>query len=341
MKKALFALVAIIVVAGIGLSVYFHSKSKNTIYNTFYVNGNSAGNLYNAGLFCENNGCVFFANPDDHNALYSMNSDGSNLQKLSNDSATYINADNNYIYYIKNTQTSSSEYAIDALYSYSQNCLCRIDRDGKNKLVLDDDPCLYATLIGNYIYYLHYDKEQATTLYKIGIDGKQRSQVSKEQCFTCSASDQYFFYNGMTTDGSIYQFDTTTDTSTKVYSCNSYKPIVSSDGNAYYLDVNQNNALVHTDLNYSNPIYLTKDSIDHYNVYGSYIYYQKYSKKGNAFCKIKNDGSDYHELLSGDYCSINITSYYIYVKDFRTGQIFYTSTSNPGDFEIFHPGIIK
>lgn len=65
MKKRLpIIIIAVLVVVFAGLGFYSHQKSKIK-YNTSYVNGNTAGNLYNAGLFCEKNGTVYFANPDD------------------------------------------------------------------------------------------------------------------------------------------------------------------------------------------------------------------------------------------------------------------------------------
>ena len=72
MKKRLpIIIIAVLVVVFAGLGFYSHQKSKIK-YNTSYVNGNTAGNLYNAGLFCEKNGTVYFANPDDDYRLYSM-----------------------------------------------------------------------------------------------------------------------------------------------------------------------------------------------------------------------------------------------------------------------------
>ena len=55
MKKRLpIIIIAVLVVVFAGLGFYSHQKSKIK-YNTSYVNGNTAGNLYNAGLFCEKN----------------------------------------------------------------------------------------------------------------------------------------------------------------------------------------------------------------------------------------------------------------------------------------------
>lgn len=340
MKKILIGIIAfVLIAAAAGYGVVSHMRGQFQ-YNSGYVNGNTAGNLYNAGTFCESNGTVFFANPDDDNKLYSMDLNGGSLKKLCNDSATYINADDHYVYYIRNAKASDTEYAIDALYSYSKNALCRISRDGGRTTVLDSDPCLYASLIGNYIYYLHYDTETATTLYKIRIDGEERTQLTDAYVFTCSADGQYFYYDS-SDNGNIYRFDTATDTASLVYACNCYKPTVTNDGNAYYLDVDRDNALVHVNINSGEPTVLVTDSIDLYNVYGSYIYYQTYDESGSALYRIKNDGTGQKLLASGTYCSINVTSSAIYFTDYRTGQVYSTPTFSPGEPTAFHPGVLE
>lgn len=337
MKKWIEIGIAILVIVALTTTIIINKMKEKTIYNETYVNGNSAGNLYNAGLFCESNGTVFFSNPDDNNALYSMDLNGSNLKKLCNDQAMYINADNNYVYYVRNNVESGTDYDF---FSFNKNSLCRINRDGGKVKILDPDPCIYASLIGNQIYYLHYDDKEATTLYRIGIDGKNKEQVYDYYVFTCSTDGSYFYYNGVIDNGSIYRFQTKSDVTEKFYECNSYKPIVNHNEDIYYLDVDQNNALVHTNPRFDNPITLTNDSIDIYNVYGSYIYYQRYSPKdGNALCRIKNDGSNFEVILEGDFCNINITSHYIYFQDFKTKNILCTETSNPGDISSFSPGI--
>ena len=51
MKKYLKIIIPLILICITGLVIYhFVSKVK---LNSSYVNGNTAGNLYNAGLFCE------------------------------------------------------------------------------------------------------------------------------------------------------------------------------------------------------------------------------------------------------------------------------------------------
>ena len=280
MKKRLpIIIIAVLVVVFAGLGFYSHQKSKIK-YNTSYVNGNTAGNLYNAGLFCEKNGTVYFANPDDDYRLYSMDTNGNHLKKLSYDRVMYINADDHYVYYVRNNENNGTGFDF---FSYARNSLCRIDQNGENTKILDKDPCLYASLVGNYIYYLHYDDKDATTLYKIGIDGEGRKKVYSPYIFTCSTLGQYIYTSGTESDGAIYQLDTASDSLSKVYECNSFKPIVTSDDNVYYMDVDQNNALVHTNMKSGHPVTLTKDSLDLYNVYGSSIFFSAIPKTIRPF----------------------------------------------------------
>ncbi len=129
MKKYLKIIIPLILICITGLVIYhFVSKVK---LNSSYVNGNTAGNLYNAGLFCESDGEVFFSNTNDNGRLYAMNIDGSNIHKLSNDTAMYINADKNYVYYVRNNNqkiTSQTFFSYDRLISLcsskkSEHCI--------------------------------------------------------------------------------------------------------------------------------------------------------------------------------------------------------------------------
>lgn len=334
-KKLVITGVILLIILGVAGALFYQFQNK-VYYNTDYVNGNSAGNLYNGGLFCEKDGTVYFANPDDNFRLYSMDANGSNLKKLNDDSVSYINVDDHYIYYIRN-----SDYTDADIFSTKADALCRVSLNGKHVTILDEAPCMYASLIGNSIFYLHYDESDATTLYKVDIDGKNLKQLQNYYVFTCSSQDKYFYYNGMKSDGNVYQFDTTTGNISLFYECNAYKPIVTGQNDIYYLDVDQDNALVHTNTQYDKPITLTTDSVDCYNIYGSYIYYQRYSEDSPGLCMIKNDGTESSVIAQGDYSSIHITSYYIYFMDYKTKEFYYTPTSNPGELTPFHPGKIE
>jgi len=337
MKKFIIAGILVVI---IGILIFVGTKvtKPETIMNEGFVNGNTAGNLYNGGLFCENNGTVFFSNPSDGGKLYSMDLNGNNLQKLSDDVATYINADENYVYYVRNNAEGNLNFHH---FAFHPNALVRIDRDGENLLILDTEPCLYASLLGNYVYYIHYDKQEASTLYRVRIDGKEQEKVLHKGIFTCNADGQYFYYNGMDSDGNIHRFDTTTNTSTTVYEGNCFQPIVNNGNDVYYIDGDSNYAIVHTNIEFNNPTYITKDSVDSYNVYGSYIYYQRFDEESPALCVVKNDGSESQVILEGSYCDIHVTSYYVFFRDFYTGEMYYFLRTNPNSVERFYPGVIE
>ena len=157
-----------------GYSLYYHYLTRQH-YNDTYVNGNTAGNLYNSGLFCEDEEYIYFSNASDDNRLYRMKKDGSEIKKMNNDTVAYINVDDNYLYYIRTGGGAESSFSFLNVNTHS---LCRIRKDGKGDVtILDEAPALYASLVGNYIYYLHYDTKEATTLYRIKIDGEEKEQI--------------------------------------------------------------------------------------------------------------------------------------------------------------------
>lgn len=68
------------------------------------------------------------------------------------------------------------------------------------------------------------------------------------------------------------------------------------DTNVYYMDVNRDNAIVHVNINNPNPIVLTEANIEHYNVYGSLIFYQR-GGDNPALCVVKMTAPALKSLL--------------------------------------------
>ena len=108
------------------------------------------------------------------------------------------------------------------------------------------------------------------------------------------------------------------------------------DTNVYYMDVNRDNAIVHVNINNPNPVVLTEANIEHYNVYGSLIFYQR-GGDNPALCVVKNDGTGFKELAKGEFCNINVTSQYVYFTDFVSNKEYCTSTQNPDTITALQP----
>lgn len=335
MKKFLQIAIPILIIGLIATGIIIKRVTSKVKYNTDYVNGNSQGNLYNEGTFCEYDGIIYFANPDDKYKLYSMDLNGNNVKKLCEDTAYYINADENYLYYARNNSVTDSDFFF---FSNGNNSLCRLPRKGGTATVLDDAPCMYVSLCGNYIYYLHYNKSTATDLYRIKIDGTEKERISDAPSLTCGALGKFIYYSGIESDGKLYEMNTETRYVQPIINTYTHNPIVVNTNNIYYLDVNNNNRLIHTGLNVEKDTIITNRSIDFYNVYGSYIYFQDYSKKGSGLYMIKNDGSNESIIATGTYKRINITSKYIFFTDTLTNTVYYALTSNPNNIQEFHPG---
>ncbi len=330
MKKIIIPVLILLCVIGIAVGWHFYNR---TIFNEGFVNGNTAGNLYNSGQYCEKDGIVYFSNSNDENKLYRMNPDGTDIKKLSDDSVAYINADDNYLYYVRVANGKNTDFSF---LKVNTNSLCRLKRNGKGSvLILDEAPSMYAALSGNYLYYLHYDKVTATTLYRVKIDGAQKMQLEKNPYFTCSTDGQYFYYNGLSNDHNIYQYDTTNSAQQTVFRGNCWMPIVEGSI-AYFMDCDNNYSLAKADLSTGEKTLLCDDRVDCYNIYGEYIYFQR-STDEPALCRMRTDGSDYTVIKTGVYTQINVTSQYVYFKDFTSGATFRVPTEGNAPAELFQP----
>lgn len=334
MKKIISIILGFLCVGGlICLALYNNSINKN-YYNEGYVNGNTAGNLYNTGLFCEYDGIIYFANPNDDNQLYQMSVDGTGVKKISDDSAAFINVDENYIYYTRTGDNSESQFSFLHINTHS---LCKLRRDLKGEVVvLDSDACMYASLVGNYIYYIHYNSTEASTLYRIKNDGEEKGQVFPRPYFTCATKQQYIYYNGLGSDHNIYRYDTATNTQSLFYEGNCWMPIV--EGNyLYFMDCEDSYSLARVDLTTNEKITLTDDWVDCFNIHNGIIYFQR---NGNspAFCSVRTDGSDYTVLKEGIFTEINVAGNLVFFKDYSSER-FYKMSIRDGWISLFNPPV--
>lgn len=337
MKKKLpiivFIIVLVAVIAG-GVAIYMHNRTR---LNDDYVNGNTAGNLYNEGLFCEYDGMIYFANPSDDDKLYCMNADGTNLTKICDDVVSYINVDEHYIYYVRNNPGTAGDFSF---LNFNTDSLCRIDHDGDSVLVLDSAPSLYASLVGNYIYYLHYSDSDGSTMYKAKIDGKEQVQVLENSYFTASTSGKYIYYNGIETEHFLWRLNTEDDSYGMLYGGNCWMPTVVDDSVLYYMDCDNRYAIARVDLSTEEKVLLSTDRVDCYNVYGDYIYFQRNDSENPALCRMRTDGSDYEVLVEGNHTNINVTSEHVYFRDYTTEITYRMAHKGNGEIELFAPGAV-
>lgn len=337
MKKALKIIIPVILVLGVAGYFFYRYKSQQTIFNDTYVNGNLGGNLYNDGLFCEHGDYIYFSNPNDGYTLYSMTKDGKDVKKLADDIASFINADDNYVYYVRNNLGGDGGGDFSFL-RFNTNSLCRLKLKNKEITILDPDPSLYASLIENYIYYIHYDEEHGSTFNRVKIDGTEKETLNKNPYYTCSTNGQYLYYNGLEKDHNIYQLDTANGSSKMLYQGNCWMPVMYNN-EIFFMDCDNNYALCSLRMGETQPFVLVDQRIEMFNVYGNYIYFQTNDLNGNAaLCRVNINGSDMRVIRNGNHRNIHITSDTVYFREFGDDKTIYQMPADgTGSISVFNP----
>lgn len=294
--------------------------------------GNTAGNLNNGGLFCEYNGKVYFSNANDNGTLYVMNPDETEVTKLNDSIASYINASESYlVYYQSGVDTA------DGLSSMVQNLgIYRSDLNGKNLDCIDDCVCTALVLTGNQVYYQHYDNKEYTRLYKSDLAGKKRTEVDDAIINPHCVSNGTIYFNGTNGDHYLYGLNTSTDSIATLWTGNVWNPVIVGSY-VYYMDLSNHYGLSRYSLTNGEVEILTNDRVDYFNVSDNMIYYQTASSNSPALKRMKTDGSDNEIVREGTYENINITSRYVYFNEFGSDTPVYHTPVNGGSVTTFTP----
>lgn len=292
--------------------------------NDNYTVGNTAGNLNNGGLFCESDGRVYFANAYDNNALYSMNPDETDIKKLNGNSVASINAGGDYLYYYMESGASGGT---GLGYMGRTAGIYRSRKDGKKTTCLDRTYAVTMQLCGSYLYYQDYNNKTGTQLTKIKIDKSDKTTVADYVINPASFVNGTIYFNGTQDDHALYILNTASDSITSIWQGNIWNPIY-QDGYIYYMDVANDYRLCRYSMSQNLVEVLTNDRVDYFNVYYSYIYYQKSSKTDPALKRMYIDGSNPEVVANGVYENINITSQYVYFNQYGASvPVYQTSTT--------------
>ncbi len=300
--------------------ILFYSFRTRIPSNAPSTIGNTAGNLNNKGLFCENEGIVYFSNVYDNGSLYLMNPDTTNIKKIWNVPTKYINAAGKYLYYYQDSQSANSAFGLlGNMYG-----IYRIKKSGADNKSLDRTPSGIINLIGDYLYYQHYDDTDGMTLYRVKTDQTDKSQIMKAIVDPACAKDGIIYYHDMDHAFQLAAYDTNLDSSHTIYDGKLFNPILIGDY-FYYMNVADNYTLYRYHNVGGEIEKLTNDRVDCFNVDAAsgYIYYQKNDAAAPALKRMLLDGSSVEMIASGNYTNINITSTYTYFMLFDSDSIMY------------------
>ena len=302
-----------------GTLIFFSFTSGRVSMNPEGTIGNTAGNLNNAGLFCEYNGTVYFSNPTDGGSLYAMNPDESEIRELYAMPVRNILAGGEYLYYFQLGASEESGFgSVTNTHSFN-----RCDLNGKKSVGITRDVIVTGQLVDNYLYLLASGKEHPE-FYKIKIDKSDRVHLADYAINPACAKDGVIYYNGTQGDHSLYRLNTAGDVAETVWSNgNLWYPVLSGDY-IYFMDVSADYQLCRYSLSGQTVEILTRERVDCFNVGSGYIYYQTNDAVAPQLKCMHTDGSNVLVIADGIYTNINMTSQYVYFQEYGvSGSLFH------------------
>jgi len=325
-------IVTIIIVIILVLVFSFLRNSSRTVYNKENAFGNTAGNLFNGGLFCELSKKIYFSNPKDNGTLYEMDLEGNKFKKLRTDQVTYINATGNYIYYVMNNVKRTNVFAFNNVGIY------RITLKGNGIKMLYDNPSGLINVYGNSVYYQHFIDKEGLTFYSVSIDGSKEKMISEEAIIPASIASNSLFYIGTAQDKSIKAMDLKSGLSTTIYNGNCYAPIVNNKF-IYYMSLDDNYAIYRINLDGSNPTPVVAERCSTYNITadGKYLYYQVDDAVNNRICIMNLQTGVSNTIMTGNYKEIHITSNFVFFNIFSDDCTYYLPVGSSKNVTTFNP----
>lgn len=336
-RNTVLTIVLIIIV--IVALILIRDRTNVQLYDNPNTVGNTSGNLLNGGLFCESDDKIYFTNPADDNALYSMNMDLSHMKKISSDKVSYINAAGNYIFYTRRNDKKSTTG--EGLLSLSTTGLFRITKDGKHLGKLYEDPTQVANLSGNYVYYQHYDNDNGLQLYSAKIDGSSNEQLSEEGIAPYVIENGLIYFTGQDKDHMIHTMNTNGSGKNVLFDGNCTS-LMKAGQHLYYIDMNQNYALARIDLESNEPQTLINTRIATYNVdeSESSVYYQVDDGENNGLYRLDLENNETEQLAAGNYNFLHLISNYLFYESYE-GDTIYVMDLVTENSEEFKPSVEK
>ncbi|MDF2589725.1 MAG: hypothetical protein K0S41_3566 [Anaerocolumna sp.] len=329
-------LIPFLIILAIVLLYFGYVQSTKTIYNNDEATGNSAGNLLNGGLFCEYQDSIYFSNDNDDGALYKMDTPTGKFEKIHEDKVAYINAVGSYLYYSRINH--KREESKPSIFAFNNVGIYRFDIEKNRLKILYDDPSGLTNILGNYVYYQHYNKNEGLTFHSVKIDGQNDKLISKEPIMPLSTNKDLIYYTGTNNDHFIYTYNVKTGSSNILYEENCYAPIY-NNSYIYYMSLTNDYAIYRIDADGSNPTAVVNDRCSTFNITkdGKYMYYQIDDTKNNGINRINLLTGESIIITNGDYKQIHIVGDYVFFRDFSDTNTYYQQIEQTNTLSVFNP----
>ncbi len=270
------------------------------------VRGNSAGNILNGGLVAMRDDQIYFASPADGGRLYRAGLDGGGRMKLSDDVPRYINATEQYLYYVAMGEpvTIYDEMMGEEFTTIVYGPIVRIDLDGGGRTVISADPAENLQLVDGRLYYQSANADEPK-IYRIEADGSGKKLLTDHRADFFNVEDGWIYYRGIEEHPQLCKADLEGGGRSVLH-----------DSDAYFMNLLEDTLYFIGDI-YETEIYLGGRSLYGVGISGGaaskvsdiepaflncangWLYYSK--AHSGEICRVRPDGSS-EALLSGDSC---------------------------------------
>ena len=336
MKKIV---IIVLLAAAIAGAVFWGRYSNKVYYNAEGTSGNSAGNLYNGGLFCEIDGIIYFANHKDDGALYSMDTDLSNVEKILTDKVVSINADSHYVYYSR--RNYEKENRVVSALNFQDHGIFRMTRKDKKLTMLTEELNGILCLSGNNIFFQQLDRSGNIEIHRVSIDKKDTKLLTKEPLIPASVRNGLLYYAGVSSDHYLHTMALSSGAEELVSDQFCYMP-VAMPAYIYYIATTDGHHLCRMDYSGGSKETLVEDFCSTFNITPDerYLYYQIDGGDDNRIVQLDLVTGFTTTLIDGNYKQIHVTSKYIFFYDFN-GKTVYAYDRATELLSVFNPPVIE
>ncbi len=330
-KSLIIAIIAmVIVVIILAIVSFFSSRGEKVPDNEPGTIGNQAGNINNGGIVCQHNDRIYFSNPYDGGALYSMNLDESDCKKISISVASSICAAGDYLYYFQSG--SSGAAGLGGVRVPASFIRCHLD--GSKGYTMTRNVVVKAQVVDNYVYAegTADANHDAPYFFRMDIAAKEDEEIlAKFAINPACVRNGSIYYADTASSRNLNAYSIQSGSTTTVIEDNVWNPVIYGDY-IYYMAPGDGYQIRRYSLSDGTIEILCDEKVESFNVYGGYIYYQTFGDNAHIAFMSAN-GGEATVLSGGNYNSISMTDGYIYFKDFWNEQALYHTYPGSTYFE--------
>lgn len=319
-KRLKSILITIIVICILVIAVLLIKISSRLPENPPNHAGNTAGNIYNRGLFTADEDYIYFANLADKFRLYRATHDLEDIVCIYPDSVEYLNldAESHFMYYsrINYRQNTNGNNVFDIF----DTGVYRLQLKNEALTRLYQEACGAVLLGGNSLFYQTHGADGNFDLYTLPVHkrGEPASCLSSDYFTPACYKDGYLYYAGVTDDHSLYALLPDTKSTSRVAEIDCYQPIVTSNG-TYFLSQKHDYSLFYLPNTSDTATLISNERISSYNLSSDErtLFYQVDDGKNNRLCRYDISSQKETELISGNYKNLNTVSGYLFFTNFE------------------------